>query len=103
MRSINKEVRSLAAGVGLDDCLLQHLEGQACRLESYLANNTKDILFLGEDDLGLLDDELRIEEALSSISLSIKRLFQDRTSLRPKAVAGVRLPKISVPSFDGQY
>ena len=88
MRSINEDVRPLAAGVGVDDCLLQHLESQTCQLESDLANITKDILSL-EDDPALLDDGLRIEEALSNMSLSIKGLLRDRLgNPRPRAIPG---------------
>ena len=77
---------------------------------SDLSDVTRDILSSKGDERALMEEESAIEKTLFDLNVKINRLrqeqakFQEARSMSEKTkvpAAGVKLPKISVPSFDG--
>ena len=90
----------------MDQCLLRQLEKRIDGLMSELTNVSRGILLLDRASEELLEQGSSLKKALYIVDLNVKRLLHDQTS-SPKlsgvrhATTGVKLPKISVPTFDG--
>ena len=73
-----------------------------------LSNIVEDILSLPEDDTASLNEATSMEDELGSLTLKLIKLTHDqekrehRTTDEASASPGVRLPKISIPTFDGK-
>lgn len=92
---------------GSDVCLLQHLGEQIADVKKQLQDVTTSVLSLEiEDDDVLFQDLASLEKGLSQCSLDLRRLVSSHSagsSLTPstRENSGVKLPKLDVPTFDG--
>ena len=102
IRAISKQVDCLSPGPELDIFLLRQLEESIASHGSELSEANRDILALDDDKAGLMESCSRLKAALFDASLKTKLLMHDHAS-SPKTMAptSVKLPKISVPTFDG--
>ena len=77
-------------------------------LTNKLSDIVEDILSLPEDDTASLNEATSMEDELGSMTLKLIKLTHDRekrdhrTTDEASASPGVRLPKISTPTFDGK-
>lgn len=110
LETIRDSVSHLVTGRGFDDCLLQVSEKRVDKLTSELSDVTRDILCTKDDERSLMAEEATIEKELFALNLKINRLRQEQLKFLesesvPKETkvytTGVKLPKISVPSFKG--
>ena len=102
LRSINGKMASLIAGQRFNLCLVQHLAESIDELKSELVDITQGLSLLESDDATLSEWAVTIRNALSDLSLRLKRMQFDQASSTPSAsVSGVKLPKLEVPTFDG--
>ena len=110
LTTIRDSVGTLIPGRTFDECLLQALEKRCDKFASELSDVTRDILSMKGDERPLMDQQAGIDKALFAISLSINRLRQEQAKYLEEENpsrsikthdTGVKLPKISVPSFDG--
>ena len=102
VRTINGKISSLAPGPDFDLCLAQHLAESISELKSELVDISRGLSLLESDDTTLSEWALRIKESLSDLGLRLKRLQFDQASGTPSAgVSGIKLPKLEVPTFDG--
>ena len=64
---------------------------------------TLDILSLEHEDGNLLDLSSAFSKTLFDLSVQIKRVLSDRAAppLTKEAKSGIKLPKMNVPTFDG--
>ena len=101
IRTINDMVEYMSPGPDLDICLLRQLEESIASHGLELSEATRDVLALDGEEGGLIEQSSRIKGALFDSSLKTKRLLHDHMS-SPKSLAptSVKLPKISVPTFD---
>ena len=75
---------------------------QASSLESDLADVTREILSLEEGGKPLLEDRTNLKGTLFKLKIKIERLLEEESaSSLPTPQPSIKLPKISVPSFDG--
>ena len=103
---VQESVDAAQLEADVDRCLLQQLEEQIVSLKRDLSNVGERIALLDEDrpDLSDLSDlEDTLDKVLFKLSLRIKRLLNDTPSnaLRTSNTSGVKLPRIDVPTFDG--
>ena len=78
----------------MDTCLLRQLRRQVNRVDSELDD--------GEQER--IDERSKVRELLLQVDLKVERLLHDVESspkINKQDTIGIRLPKISVPSFDG--
>ena len=103
LRLVQEEVDTLKAGPGLDSYLLMQFEEQVGNIRKDLSDVICDLLSFQSEELDLLDEKDRLRKSLFQLSLQIKRLLQDRLSNppTPESESCVNLPKIDVPTFDG--
>ena len=102
IRSINDKVRCLSPGPELDICLLRQLGESIASHGLELSEVTGDVLTLDDDEEGLMEQCSRIKKALFDASLETKRLLHDHASgLKALTPTSMKLPKISVLTFDG--
>ena len=103
LRSINLTFEPLTSGPDLDTCLVQQLEKQVSRISAEHSELTHDILPLEHEDHDLLNLSSTLEKTLFNVSLWIERLLSDQAATPSTKVAkiGIKLPKMSVPTFDG--
>ena len=103
IRVINEETKSLHPGPAVDRCLLRQLEEEAIALKAELADTGRAITLLETGGEDLLDFEAALNKTLFDLGLQIKRLLAEITIGKPTTgvVSGVKLPKIDVPTFDG--
>ena len=101
---IKDEVVGLEAKSGVDQCLLRQLEKRIDGLMSELADICRGILLLDHGSDERLDQAASLKKVLYALDLELKRLIHHKTT-SPKVISGVgtgvKLPKISVPRFDG--
>ena len=109
MGTVRDSIDGLVPGRGFHDCLLHVLEEQIDKVTSELSYVTRDILCTKDDEQALMAKESAIEKALFDINLKISHLHQqqakfEETESFPRDTnmysTGVKLPKISVPSFN---
>ena len=90
----------------MDQCLLRQLEKCIDSLMSELADVCHGVLLLDHDSKELLEQGSSLEKALYALDLKVKCLLHKQAT-SPKLTGihqvrpGVKLPKISVPMFDG--
>ena len=102
LRSIDKKMDSLAPGPHFDSCLAQHLAEGIGELKSELVDITRGLSLLESDDATLSEWATRLKGTLSDSSLKLKRMQFDQASGTPAtAISGIKLPKLDVPTFDG--
>ena len=92
----------------LDTCLVEKIRKDVDILTKKRSNIVEDILSLPEDDTASLNEATSMENDLENLTLKLIKLTDDRekrehrTTEEASASSGVRLPKISVPTFDGK-
>ena len=102
LRSIDGKIDSLVPGPRFDSCLAQHLGESIGELKSELVDITRGLSLLESDDATLSEWATRLKDTLSDSSLRLKRLQFDQASGTTAAtVSAVKLPKLEVPTFDG--
>ena len=112
LETIRDSVGHLVPGRGFDDCLLQVSEKRVDQFSctSKLSNVTHDILCTKDDERPMMAEESTIEKELFTLNLKISHVRQEQAKfLETESVSketkvfttGVKLPKISVPSFKG--
>ena len=84
-------------------CLLHQHQEQLSDLKKELGETRHSLLSLELNDGGKLDGlQTSVEEALFDCSLSIKKALRSQDKDHPTADGkGVKLPKLEVPTFDG--
>ena len=93
---------SLVPGPDFDLCLAQHLAESIGVLKSELIDITRGLSLLESDDATLSEWAVTIRNALSDLSLKLKRMQSDQASnMTSASISGVKLLKLEVPMFDG--
>ena len=102
LRPVKEAVELIAPGPGLNNCLLQQFKECISGIKVELEDIAQATLSL-KDDEGSLEQHSTLEKALYDLDLKIKRLLYACKSSpsAPEHTAGVKLPKINVPMFDG--
>ena len=100
-------IRLLEPTPALDICLVEKMRSDIDMLTKKLSDIMEDILSLPEDNTASLNEATSMEDELGSLTLKFIKLTHDREKgLRKRLVlrcsSGVRLPKISIPTFDGK-
>ena len=101
-------IRLLEATPAQDICLVEKTKKDVDMLTKKLSDIVEDILSLPEDDTASLNEATSMEDELGSLTLKLIKLTNDRekrehrTTDKASASPGVRLPKISIPTFDGK-
>ncbi len=103
LQTIVHAVESIGPDSEIDSCLLKQYEEQLSGLKTELTSISRDILSLTIDDDGLSTEQGRLSTILFDTRLKIKRLLQDKAKVSPLTPdkTGVKLPKLTVPAFDG--
>ena len=103
LRDIASTVEAIERGPELDRCLLKQHEEQISGLKSELTDVLHNIATLEEDETGLKDRRLAISQTIFNNCLRIQRLLSDQaaTPSTTEAKSGIKLPKLNVPTFDG--
>ena len=98
-----RAIESISPDSEIDSCLLLQYEEQLGGLKTELASVSHDIISLSEDDGGLSEENERLGQILFDVRLKIKRLLHGKktTPTITSDRSGVKLPKLSVPTFDG--
>ena len=101
---LNDSVDLMTPGPGMDTCVLQQLQRQVNNMDLELSDITHKILLLDYGEEELMEEKSKVKKVLLKVDLKAERLLQDVES-SPKfskaEAPKLRLPKISVPSFDG--
>ena len=90
----------------LDICLIRKMKKDVYILTKKLSDIVEDIFSLPEDDTALLNKVTSMEDELGNSRVKLIKLTHDRekrehrTAEEASASSGVRLPKISIPTFD---
>ncbi len=87
-----------------DICLLQQYEAQLAELKNKLSDARRGLLSLRTDIVDLNGLLSRVEEALFDCLLKVCKLLHSQLPSSPSShsdVKGVKLPKLDVPTFDG--
>ena len=103
LQTILDAVESIPPDGEVDACLLHQYEEQLSDLNTELANVLHELLSHEEDDSTLSEQQTRLSQTLFDVRLKIRRLLQKHQgapSLSSNGT-GVKLPKLSVPTFDG--
>ena len=101
-------IRLLEPTPALDICLVEKMKKDVDMFTNKLSDIVEDILSLPENDTASLNEATSMEDELGSMTLKLIRLNRDRerrdrrTTDEASASPGVRLPKISIPTFDGK-
>ena len=100
---VNETMTSLIRGPKIDQCLLRQLEEEILSLRAELTETGRAITLLETGGKELLEFEAALNKNLFDLGLRIKRLLSDAASEKEtsKVHSGVKLPKIEVPTFDG--
>ena len=87
----------------VDTCLLSQHREQLGGLNSELANVLQEFLSADGDDTTLSERHAQLSQILFDARLKIKRLLHKHDSVPSLSPgpSGVKLPKLSVPVFDG--
>ena len=85
----------------IDDCLLHQYDQRLNNLETELSGISRDILTLDGDVSQLMEDCSQLDKALFDSRVKIRRLLQNLVKPTSSMEEGVKLPKIEVPTFDG--
>ena len=106
LETIKEDVVGLEVETGVDQCVLQQLEKCIDNLMSELTDVCRGILLLDCGSEELLEQGSSLKKALYAKVLKVKRLLHQQASILKlcgvrHASTGVKLPKISVLTFDG--
>ena len=103
IRIVDETTRSVRPGPAVDQYLLSQLEEEVVALKAELADTGRAITTLETGREDLLDLEAALNKNLFNLGLQIKRLIAKLATGKstPGVVSGVELPKIEVPTFDG--
>lgn len=101
--TVGSVVDSTSLDSGLDVCLMRQYEEQLTGLKTELTSVSHGILSLAREDPKLLDQQSRLSQRLFDVSLKIKCVLQGKATAHASTPdkTGVKLPKITVPTFDG--
>ena len=95
------EIKKLEETPG-DICIIQQYEEQVIEFKRDLTDITKSLIALGIDDSDpLMELQAVLNTTLFDHSLRLKRIHSVVKSSSPPDGRSIRLPKIDVPSFDG--
>ena len=91
---------------GVDHCQLLQYEDVLSGLKAELTGVSHEILSLGDEEGDLSREQTRLSQCMFDVGVQIKRLIQkdtsgERTSTSTPERSGVKLPKLSVLTFDG--
>ena len=101
LTSVDESIASLSGEPG-DVCVLHQHQEQLSDFKAEVADICNSILPLGlEDEDNLIKLQNEIEKHLFDCSLEIKRLLQPQTCSGMSESKGIKLPKLEVPTFDG--
>ena len=88
----------------LDVCLVEQLTKDVNIFSKRLSDIIDDLLFFSEEDSESLEQASSFEDTLQTLSLKLIKLAHVRENSTTTGVAsasfGVKLPKISVPTFN---
>ena len=103
LREVTSAVESIDPSRETDSCLLRQYEERLSGFRVELDDISRDILALDHDDESLFDQETSLSKALFDVCLKIKRLLQGLAEhpRHPDDKGGVKLPRLDVPTFDG--
>ncbi len=109
LRRLETDLERVVSAVGsiepdsVDVPVLRQYEEQLSGFNAELTSISHEILSLDADEADLTERETKLTQDVFGVSLSIKRLLQGRLAIPPTSAGegGVRLPKLSVPTFDG--
>ena len=102
LAAMNERIDSWTGGED-ESCLIQQFEEEVVDLRRELGNARDDLLPLELDDSDELSVTLaKLEKMIFNCSLNLKKLLKNRV-IEPPApeTKGVRLPKLDVPTFNG--
>ena len=102
LRKVQESLSSMELEEEIDQCLLRQLDELTALLQHELADVGKGLSALKKEREDLNDYEATLDKALFDVGLRIKR-FQSGSAGLAKTIAqsGVKLPKIKVPTFNG--
>ena len=102
LTSMNDQIKALTSDSG-DSCLIHQFEEQVSDLKKELSSVRDSLLSLDLDDSDELSLSLaKLEKMLFDCSLDLKRLLKSRVSESSACDSkGVKLPKLDVPTFNG--
>ena len=81
---------------------MQHLAESIGKLKSELVNISRGLSLLESDNATLFEGAVTTRNTLSDFSLRLKRMqFNWTSSTTAASVSGVKLPKLEVPTFNG--
>ena len=92
----------------MDICLVEKMKKDVDMLTKKLSDTVEDILSLPEDDPASLNEAISMEDDRRNLKLKLIKLTHDQekrehwSTEEASASPGVRLPKISIPTFDGK-
>ena len=104
VETIVSDVGSAASRTDVDSCLLLQYEEQLSGLKGELSRVSDEVLsYEGDDEARLSEHLSKLNKAIFDVSLRLKRLRKGETSTSatPAEGDGVKLPKLEVPTFDG--
>ena len=101
-------IRLLEPTSALDICFVEKMKMDVDLLTRKLSDIVEDILSLPEDDTASLNEATSMEDELGIMTLKLIKETHDRekrehrTTDEASTSPGVRLPKISIPTFNGK-
>ena len=100
---VTSAVESIGPGSVVDVPLLSQYQEQLSGIKAELVSISNETLSLDSDDEGLSERETKLSKIVFDVSLKIKRLLQPQSSASPTpdGEGGLKLPKLDVPTFDG--
>lgn len=101
LESVVSAIESIGPDSTVDIPLLHQYEEQLSGMKAELASVSLEILSLDSEEVDLSEHETKLSKMIFGISLKIKRLLQGQRPVPPTSEGGVKLPKLSVPTFDG--
>ena len=99
LRKVDKAVTTIEAKPDVDRCLLEQYDEQLNGFNLELYNISRSILSMDGDISKLSDYEATVSKVIFDLGLKIRRLLHTPVSVVHSE--GVKLPKIDVPTFDG--
>ena len=103
----------MATGPNPDNCLLRQYEEQIAGFKSELADISRSIISIKGGDKNLSGREISLDRCIFDVCLKIKRILEANKPVplppaptpvvvqAPPQASGIKLPKIDVPTFDG--
>ena len=99
LREVARAVEAIEITPATDRCLLQQYDEQVSYIRMELMDVSRQIASIDDDTSELDDMESTISKAIFRTSLQVRRQLQSLPPTLPKD--GIKLPKIDVPTFDG--